>query len=108
MYIISVNDVDKSGRVNVSGLFGAEKVENVILAVDVGTEQIEVIPADKNPAFGIPQKIDDKNRLVLPKWLCKELGDCARICLVVDGDRRFLSPKTGSIIPSGNSHLCAD
>ncbi len=101
MYIIGINDVDKNGRVNVSGLFGAEKVENVILAVDVGTEQVEVILAEKNPGFGIPQKIDDKNRLVLPKWLCRELGDSARICLVVDGDRRFLSPKTGSIIAGG-------
>lgn len=101
MYIIGINDVDKNGRVNVSGLFGAEKVENVILAVDVGTEQVEVILAEKNPGFGIPQKIDDKNRLVLPKWIRKELGNCAEVCLVVHDDRRFLSPKTGSIIPSG-------
>lgn len=103
MYIISVNNLDKAGRVNVNGLFGAEKVENVVLAVDVGIEQIEVVPvsADEKPAFGVIQKIDEKNRLVLPLWIRNELQGCKKICLVAEDDRRFLSPKTGSIIPWG-------
>ncbi len=110
MHIIAINGVDKSGRVNVNGLFGAKKVETVVLAVDVETEMIEVIPIDEELTelssgtplpFGIPQKIDDKNRLVLPMWLRDELAGCKNLCLIVDGDRRFLSPRTGSIIAGG-------
>lgn len=101
MYIIAINDVDKSGRVNVNGLFGAKKVENVVLAVDVDTEQIEVIPVDGEPAFGVVQKIDDKNRLILPTWVRNELGDSRKLCLVIHDERRFLSPRTGSVIAGG-------
>ena len=108
MYIIGVTKIDKQGRVLISGLFGEEKISKVIVAVDVESESIILLPADKGSNFGIPINVDDKNRIFLPKWIRDELESVEELTLVVDGDNHYLMPKTGSVLPYQTNGPCAD
>ena len=103
MHIIGKTTVDEQGRVSISAFNSPVKMSNIVIAVEVGAEMI-VLLDDKPEVAGVRQKVDKKGRVILPKWLREELGkkdgenDELELFLIVDGDKKYLSPKTGSII----------
>lgn len=101
LYIVGAADITSQGRIVITGLF-KEHIDQVCLVVDVAAEMILVIPIqDDNPNdFGFIQPVDEKNRLIIPKWIIKELGNCGKLFFVIDGDKHYLSPKTGPILPT--------
>ena len=104
MYIIGVSKIDKQGRVLITGLFGKKEVKRVLAVVDVGYESILLLPLedDQEIEFGIPLTIDEKNRLIIPKWMRAEIPGITELSLMIDNDKHYLSPKTGSILSSSD------
>ena len=100
MYISGKTKVDSQGRVNLNGLFRSDKMpKQVVLVVDVEKEMILVMDEDKAPDFGVVQKIDKKSRLIIPEWIREEVGNAKEFFLVIDEDKKYISPKTGDILP---------
>ena len=95
--------VDKQGRINISGLFDGNP-KQIVPVVDINSEMVQLIPVDNYDNklnFGIPVNVDDKNRIVLPKWIRDELEEAIELLFIIDGEKRLLSPRTGSIIAGG-------
>ena len=101
MYIVGKAKVDKQGRINVNGLFRQDKMpKQVVIAIDVENEMIEVF-LNENEAqdFGVVQTIDAKSRLSLPNWLREEIGENKELFLIIDGNKKYISIKTGNVLP---------
>ena len=108
MYIVGTTEIDRQGRINISGLFGSRKVRKVVVAIDPGEEAIllKPIPEGSEEAdidSGVPSKIDDKNRIIVPKWVRDELGTTTKFSLVYNNGDYYIFPKTGSLIPSASA-----
>ncbi len=99
MYIIGKVKADCQGRINVSNLFKGQTPKQVVLVVDVEQEQILILNTDEKCDFGAIQTIDEKNRLILPKWILEEVGNYREFFLVVENGKKYISPKTGDILP---------
>ena len=105
MYIVGTTEMDSQGRINVNRLFGNKKIQNAIVTIDPEEEAILLHPIldnleEADIAFGIPSKIDDKNRLTIPKWVRNELGTTTKFSLVYNNGNYYIFPRTGSLIPS--------
>ena len=104
-YITGKAKIDSQGRINVGNLFQQGKMPSqIILVVDVEQEQILILDAgEKDYGFGgIPQKIDSKNRLIIPKWILEEIGGYKEVFLVDEDGEKYISVKTGNILPCKN------
>ena len=98
MLITKKIKVDKSYRINVSGLF-KERPEYVSLAIDTDKEMIQVIPTNEKTDLMTFSKVDEKNRIYIPKWIVSELPEgTEELFLVLCDDRYYLSPKTGKVL----------
>ena len=95
MYIIGSTKVDKYGRVLLSGLIDHKETPKVIAVIDTAYSDLKfgiaiaLFPSDEDDDFGLPITVDDKNRVVLPRWIRDELGSkTQKVYLAVDKDSR--------------------
>ncbi len=107
MYIVGTTEMDGQGRININGLFGNKDIHSVVVMIDPEEEAILLQPIlddleEANIAYGVPSKIDDKNRLTIPKWIRDELGTTTKFSLVYNDGDYYIFPKTGSLIPSAD------
>ena len=97
MYVLGESRIDSQGRTIIAELFGNQKPSEVVLAIDIDKEMIAIIPVSKAPDFGTKTPVDDKNRIVIPKWMRSQLG-VNEVYLVYDNGTHYLSPKTGNLL----------
>ena len=97
MYVLGESHIDRQGRVIIAEFFGNQKPREVVLAVNVDKEMIVVIPASKAPDFGTKTPVDDKNRIIIPKWMRSQLG-VNEVYLIYDDGAHYISPKTGDLL----------
>ena len=102
MYIYGKTRMDKSGRILLTDFFSPEEPpKSIVLAVDVGLQQIFVNKDDRRSEFGASIPLDEKNRAIIPRWLRQELkphlNEGRELFFIIEGDKRYLSPKSGSI-----------
>lgn len=103
MYIYGKTAIDKNGRILLSDFFSSEELpKKVALAVDVKLRQIVVLESNKRPEFGASIPLDEKNRIIIPKWLREELepslNEKKELFFVYDEGKRYLSPKSDNIL----------
>ena len=100
MYIVGKTQADKQNRVSISGLYRQDQIPTeIVLVIDFEREAIRILEASEAPNFGIRQKINGKPRLFIPKWMMEEAGNNRDFFLIIDGDKKYLSPKTGNVLP---------
>ena len=88
---------DRQGRITLGPEYILEDTTAVIFVVEDATEMISVRDVE-DTYYGPVSKIDQKNRVAIPKWLMDELGDNIELfCVEMDG-KFYLSKKTGYII----------
>ncbi|MBR0480135.1 hypothetical protein IJJ49_02660 [Candidatus Saccharibacteria bacterium] len=98
--IVGKSKVDSQGRVNLAGLFYPEFPKEVVVSIDSEMEMIEITPATEDePKFGTRLQIDDKKRLVIPKWIREEFSEKAELLLIQADQKKYLSVKTGNLLP---------
>ena len=101
MICVGIGKIDQQGRILIGDLFrgGADTPKNVQLVIDIDREMIEIIPEDDaERKYGKPSILDEKGRVVIPKWIREELDERNEFLFIIDDNRLFLSPKTGKII----------
>ena len=99
MYIVGRVKADKQNRVNISSLYGPGQIpEEIVLVVDLEREAICILKTSEASDFGIRRKIDGKPRVILPDWMLEELGDNRDFFLIIDDNKKYLSPKTENIL----------
>ncbi len=97
MKIIGKAKPDKSGRITVANVGLEDFTEGFRLYVDPEKEMICIKNA-KEFKHGPVQRIDQNNRITIPKWMMEEIGERAVLILVEDDDSIWLSAQTGSIL----------
>ena len=101
-YIVSQQSLDSQGRIGVGSLYENNPAQ-IVVAVEAETKRILFLNPEQAQGWGIKQTVDNKGRIVLPKWLREELGEDARLNLVIEtaenGEiRRYAKLKTNSIL----------
>ena len=101
-YIVSQQSLDNQGRINIGNLYESNPAQ-IVVAVEAETKRILFFTPEQAQGWGVVQNVDNKSRIVLPKWLREELGEDARLNLVIEtaenGEiRRYAKLKTNSIL----------
>ena len=100
MYIVNKVKADNDGRIVITGLFGYGKVpKKVVLVVDGEKGQIIVMTPEEAPDFGIVSNVENKNRVVLPRWMLEETATRDFLLIIDDDGKKYISPKNGNVLP---------
>ena len=88
MYITGSSHIDSQRRTKLTGLF-KELPERVTLTLDLNDRSIvQVFPGEKY--FGESLKIDDKGRLIIPKWIFEFFPSTNKVLFLSDGKNHYL------------------
>lgn len=101
MHVHCRNNENKFSRKNRSYQpLRRKKVKKILPVLDPENKAILLLPIedDKEVTYGTPSNIDDKNRFIIPRWIRGEFGTGEAI-LLVDGDKHYIAPKTGHLLP---------
>ena len=96
MRCVGIEESDRQGRILISNLFD-NTPNSVQIVIDIDREMIEIIPKDTAGEYGKLSQVDEKGRIIIPKWIRDELDGKNKFLLIIDDNRLFLSPKTGKI-----------
>ncbi len=88
MYITGSSHIDSQHRTKLTGLF-KELPGKVTLALSLNDHSIvQVFPGEKD--FGKSLKIDNKGRLIIPKWIFEFFPSTNQVLLLSDGKNHYL------------------
>ena len=95
MFTTNIVRMDKQGRICISSLFDKVPYAVAILYV-IGDTKIQLIDAEYAP-IGLPSSciitLDEKNRIVIPKWLRRQFNTTEWCFGVNEKGDKFLFPK---------------
>lgn len=79
MHIIEKITVDSAGRLLLTKLF-KQMPREVLVAFDTRSKRLLFKGATNDDDPKLTRKVDEKNRVCLPKWIIEELGSGFYVC----------------------------